>query len=69
MTTMTQRVEGIREKSRKAEFIPTVQLWLTVIFFSIAWVIGKTLKGIWSLLAFIWYAIAAGFTDGLGKGG
>lgn len=69
MTTMTQRVEGILEQSRKVAFLPTMQLWIAAIFFGIAWFIGKVFKGIWAILTFCWVACVVGFKTGVGKGG
>lgn len=69
MTVISSRVEGILEQSRKIEFLKTMRLWIAAIFYGIAWVIGRTLKGIWRLLAFVWVACVVGFKSGIGKEG
>ena len=69
MTSMTQRVEGIRESSRKIEFLPTMQLWIAGFAFGTAWLVGKIFKTVWAILTFIWIACVLGFKSGVGKGG
>jgi len=69
MTTMTQRVEGIKAQSREIKFLPTMQLWIAGIAFGSAWVVGKVFKVLWASLTFIWIACVLGFKSGVGKGG
>lgn len=69
MTSMTQRVEGILEESRKVEFLPTLQLWIAAVFFALCWCVGKIFVVLWRAVTFVWTACVVGFKTGMGKGG
>lgn len=66
MTTMSTRVEGILEESRKIEFLRTVQLWVAAILYAIGWVIGKSFVVLWRVLTFLWVALVVGFKSAKG---
>lgn len=69
VTPINRRVEGILEESRKLEFLGFVQWLITAIFYGIGWTISKALTVAWRIVAFMWVAAAAGYTEAKKKGG
>lgn len=71
--SITQRVEGILEESRKIEFRETMQVWFGALFFAIGWFIGTCtvgfLKTIWRVVAFLWVSVEFGFKTAFSKRG